>query len=185
MIWMRHPLGQPFTLPLTTIAPLDGVAVAARGRSPDGALWPMLASITDSAAGTILIDASAVGRVWPEGVVWLDLRLSRADKVVHSQTLGLIVMGEAALAEADRRAAAPVAGLDQRRVWTTEGEVLDALCRRELGAERHVGTVLDLNPGLAAFGPVMPAGVGVILPVTPATASGAVATPLRLWGAGA
>lgn len=65
-------------------------------------------------------------------------------------------------------------------VWrTTSGDMLDAICRAHYGTEAQVPAVLDANPGLAALGPVYPAGVLITLPVIAAPA-----TPgqLRLWG---
>jgi phage tail protein X len=181
MIWFKRTLGEPFELRLATIAPLDGVSATAAARGVTGALWPMTVTVTDSAQGIIEIDGRGVGRVWPAGVLWLDLRLTRADRVVHSDTFGLVVLDAAASAEDALRAAAATPGLGQRRVWSQAGEVLDALCLRELGAEHHAAAVLDLNPGLAAFGPILPAGAGILLPetVTPDTA----APTVRLWGA--
>lgn len=63
---------------------------------------------------------------------------------------------------------------------TQDGDVLDAICLAELGSEAHVTAVLDLNPGLAALGPVYTAGVVIVLPVIQAEA---VRTgEVRLWG---
>lgn len=66
------------------------------------------------------------------------------------------------------------------RYRTAEGDMLDAICARQLGSAAHVPAVLAANPGLAALGPVYPAGVAILLPdVTPA----AVETgQIRLWG---
>ena len=63
---------------------------------------------------------------------------------------------------------------------TKEGDVLDAICLAQLGSEDHVSAVLDMNPGLAALGPIYPAGVVIELPVvvTSAVKTGEV----RLWG---
>lgn len=66
-----------------------------------------------------------------------------------------------------------------RTYRTLQGDVLDAVCRAELGGEAQVAAVLDLNPGLAALGPVYPAGVLITLPdavVAP------VVQQIRLWG---
>lgn len=181
MIWLKRALGEPFELSLATLAPLTGVAVAAAARSPEGALWPMAASVTDVDAGTLRVDGRGVGRVWPVGIVWMDLRLSRGDRVVHSDTFGIVVLDAEGLAEDARRAAAPAPGLGQRLVWSTDREMLDAICRRGLGAERHAAAVLDLNPGLAALGPILTAGVGLLLPEALASGAG-MQTPVRLWG---
>lgn len=62
---------------------------------------------------------------------------------------------------------------------TIDGEVLDAICKRELGSEAHVPAVLEANPHLADLGPVYDAGVRINLPVvTEPVSKGAI----RLWG---
>lgn len=62
---------------------------------------------------------------------------------------------------------------------TRDGDVLDAICKAELGAEAHVTAVLEANPRLAARGPVYPAGLRIVLPdVSAVVAQGDV----RLWG---
>lgn len=63
---------------------------------------------------------------------------------------------------------------------TQQGDVLDAICLSELGSEAHVTAVLDLNLGLAAMGPIYPAGVEITLPtiITSTVKTGEV----RLWG---
>lgn len=65
-------------------------------------------------------------------------------------------------------------------VWrTTDGDMLDAICKAHYGTEAQVAAVLEANRGLAALGPVYPPGVLIKLPViaTPATAG-----QIRLWG---
>lgn len=65
-------------------------------------------------------------------------------------------------------------------VWrTTTGDMLDAICRAHYGTEAQVPAVLAANPGLAARGPVYPAGVLITLPVVVAPAE---AGQIRLWG---
>lgn len=66
------------------------------------------------------------------------------------------------------------------RVYRTiDGDMLDLICHRELGASAHVPAVLAANPGLAALGPVYSAGVSITLPdVAEPVATGQV----RLWG---
>ena len=57
-----------------------------------------------------------------------------------------------------------------------QGETLDAICWRVLGRTEGVTEqAYDLNPHLAALGPVLPGGTRVTLPET-ATAT---ATPVR------
>ena len=51
---------------------------------------------------------------------------------------------------------------------TSDGDVVDAVCRRYYGREAGaVEAVLEANPGLADLGPVLPAGVLVTLPDLP------------------
>lgn len=66
-----------------------------------------------------------------------------------------------------------------RRVITRDGDMLDALCKVHLGSEDLVMAVLDLNPGLAARGPVYPAGIAVLFPDTAAAPA---QSEIRLWG---
>lgn len=48
---------------------------------------------------------------------------------------------------------------------TVDGDMLDHLCWRHYGQEWDtVEIVLAANPGLAALGPVLPAGVTITLP---------------------
>ncbi|WP_413874175.1 tail protein X [Albidovulum sp.] len=62
---------------------------------------------------------------------------------------------------------------------TREGDMLDAVCKAELGAEAHVAAVLDANPHLADLGPVYAAGVLIALP---AVSTPAARGDIRLWG---
>lgn len=62
---------------------------------------------------------------------------------------------------------------------TRDGDMLDAICKTRLGSEAHVSAVLAANPGLAARGPVYPAGVLITLP---ATTEPVVRGQIRLWG---
>lgn len=62
---------------------------------------------------------------------------------------------------------------------TIDGDMLDAICKAELGSEAHVPAVLEANPHLADLGSVYPAGIVITLPaVVPVVATGAI----RLWG---
>ena len=68
-----------------------------------------------------------------------------------------------------------------RTYRTMDGDMLDAICKAELGDEALAPAVLDTNPGLAALGPVYPAGVIVMLPdIAPPVTTARV----RLWGRG-
>ncbi|TKA94995.1 phage tail protein [Cereibacter changlensis] len=62
---------------------------------------------------------------------------------------------------------------------TIDGDMLDAICKAELGSEAHVPTVLEANPHLADLGPIYPAGIIITLPaVSTVVATGTI----RLWG---
>ena len=61
-----------------------------------------------------------------------------------------------------------------------EGDVLDAICARHYGDTPHrVEDVIAANPGLAAFGPVLPSGLIVKLPEVEDTARER--PVIRLW----
>jgi phage tail protein X len=62
---------------------------------------------------------------------------------------------------------------------TAEGDMLDAICKRELGSEAQVPAVLAANPRLADIGPVYPAGLRITLPDPVAPAA---PRQIRLWG---
>jgi phage tail protein X len=63
---------------------------------------------------------------------------------------------------------------------TKQNDVLDDVVFRFYGGtdNRIVETVLEANPGLSDFGPVLPAGLTVKLPERPTAAK---ATITRLW----
>lgn len=51
---------------------------------------------------------------------------------------------------------------------TRDGDTLDLVCFDHYGKEavnQSVVAVLEANPGLADYGPVLPAGIAIILPV--------------------
>lgn len=55
-----------------------------------------------------------------------------------------------------------------RTVYAHQGETLDALLHRVLGATAGVTEqVLELNPGLAERGPILPEGTAVQIPDAP------------------
>lgn len=62
---------------------------------------------------------------------------------------------------------------------TSDGDILDAICKRELGSEAHVTAVLAVNPRLADLGPVYPPGLAITLPEV---AAATVPRQVRLWG---
>ncbi|MGM0912779.1 MAG: tail protein X [Pseudomonadota bacterium] len=66
------------------------------------------------------------------------------------------------------------------RVRTHQGETLDSLCYRVLGTTAGVTEqALEMNPGLAELGPILPHGTLVELPEEPPT--GAVVDTVQLW----
>lgn len=68
------------------------------------------------------------------------------------------------------------------RVRTIQGDTVDALCWRELGATTGVvEAVLELNRDLADLGPILPTGTLVQLPDrSPATTTPVIPTQ-QLW----
>lgn len=67
-------------------------------------------------------------------------------------------------------------------VQTRSGEMLDAVVHRFYGKTgKTVEAVLDANPHLAGFGPVLPAGTTILLP--PHTRNTLEEpTQIKLWG---
>lgn len=66
------------------------------------------------------------------------------------------------------------------QIRANQGDTVDTLCWRHLGSTDPVESVLLLNPGLAAIGPILPEGTAVTLPE--ATQAAAQTTPtLQLW----
>lgn len=64
------------------------------------------------------------------------------------------------------------------RYRTKDGDVLDLICRHHYGDAPHsVEAVHDANPGLAAHGPILPAGIVIDLP----EAQPAEPQTIRLW----
>lgn len=56
------------------------------------------------------------------------------------------------------------------QVRSQQSDTVDQLCWRHLGrTEAVVETMLEINPGLAAHGPILPTGTLVTLPDIPIT----------------
>lgn len=68
-----------------------------------------------------------------------------------------------------------------RSYRTRQGDMLDAICKAELGSEAHAPAVLATNPRLADLGPVYPAGLVIQLPEVAAAVAPGSGT-IRLWG---
>ena len=67
------------------------------------------------------------------------------------------------------------------QVRTHQNDTVDQLCWRHLGkTERVVEATLELNPGLAAAGPILPAGMAITLP-DHATMPAATRLIVNLW----
>jgi phage tail protein X len=66
-------------------------------------------------------------------------------------------------------------------IITSDGDMLDAVCKRRYGRESVVPLVLEANPHLAKQPAILTAGLKVILPDLPETPE---ANPpeIRLWG---
>ena len=62
---------------------------------------------------------------------------------------------------------------------TTEGDMVDEICKAHYGSEAMTEAVYEANPGLAARGPILPKGVEITLPEQ---APAPVRKPVRLWG---
>lgn len=66
------------------------------------------------------------------------------------------------------------------RYRTSDGDTVDYVCWRHYGRTAEtVEVVLEANPGLAARGPVLPAGVEIELPAIEEPER---QTLVRLWG---
>lgn len=65
-------------------------------------------------------------------------------------------------------------------VMSHQNDTVDLICYRHYGYTAGITEqVLDTNPGLAARGPVLPAGVTITLPDNPTRA--AVSNTINLW----
>jgi len=59
----------------------------------------------------------------------------------------------------------PVSRSVYRTIRTIDGDMLDVICLHHYGhAHRYVEAVLSANPGLADQGPVLSAGIVIVLP---------------------
>ena len=64
-------------------------------------------------------------------------------------------------------------------VTTQAGDTVDLICWRHRGVTANVSEqTLAMNPGLAARGPVLPAGVAITLPDVPALP---IRETVKLW----
>lgn len=62
---------------------------------------------------------------------------------------------------------------------TRDGDVVDRIVWDHYEDLGQLDAVMTANPGLAARGPVLPAGIEITLPPRPVAP---VQTPIRLWG---
>lgn len=61
------------------------------------------------------------------------------------------------------------------------GETLDAVLWRVLGATGAIALVYAANPGLAALGPILPAGTGITIPAAAETSPAPLREDVKLW----
>lgn len=64
-------------------------------------------------------------------------------------------------------------------IITRDGDMLDELLWQHLGTDAQIAAGFEANPGLAALGPVLPAGLRVRLPEARPLRQGG---QVRLWG---
>ncbi|QSQ38936.1 tail protein X [Xanthomonas translucens] len=68
------------------------------------------------------------------------------------------------------------------RVYAQQGDTVDLLCWRYLGSTTGlVEQALELNPGLAQLGLVLPHGTAVDLPEVSTTTNAAATATVQLW----
>lgn len=68
------------------------------------------------------------------------------------------------------------------RVYAQQGDTVDLLCWRHLGSTAGlVEKTLELNPGLAQLGLVLPHGTAVDLPEVSSTTNAAAVATVQLW----
>ena len=68
------------------------------------------------------------------------------------------------------------------RVYAQQGDTVDLLCWRYLGSTTGlVEQTLELNPGLAQLGLVLPHGTAVDLPEVSSTTNAAAVATVQLW----
>ncbi|MDQ8035390.1 MAG: tail protein X [Bordetella sp.] len=68
------------------------------------------------------------------------------------------------------------------RVIAQQGDTVDVLCWRHLGSTAGlVERTLELNPGLAQLGLILPHGTAVDLPEVSTTTNAAAVTTVQLW----
>lgn len=68
-----------------------------------------------------------------------------------------------------------------RAAVSQSGETLDALLWRVIGATAALATVYAANPGLAALGPILPAGTEVTIPTAAEASPAPLREDVKLW----
>ncbi|MFN4058232.1 MAG: tail protein X [Roseinatronobacter sp.] len=166
MIALRRQRGAPVTLRLTLAFALADVSVAAAIRDDLGNVWPFGVRL-DAQARIVELDAGVDARILPAGRLYFDIRFTRNDIVVHTITVLLVLLDDLSADDAalvERTALRQRAALEGRVYLTVEGDVLDAICARELGSDALAPRVLNAQPRLADLGPILPDGVAILLP---------------------
>ncbi|MGP9788957.1 tail protein X [Roseinatronobacter sp. NSM] len=184
MIRFRRQRGEPLVLRLTTPFALADIEIASSLRNDLGGAWHLAATVLDVDAGLFELDAGVDARVLPAGRLWFDIRFRRFGENVHTLTFRLDLLDDIAAentALTDRAQYNARAQSDGRVYLTREGDMLDAICQTELGADALAPQLLDAHPRLAELGPVYPAGLALFLPtrdrlVAPRTRR------ITLWG---
>lgn len=184
MIRFRRQRGEPLVLRLTTPFALVDFEIASSLRDDLGGTWHLNASIIDADAGLFELNAGVDARVLPAGRLWFDIRFRRFGQTVHTLTFRLDLLDDIAAensALADRAQYSARAQSDGRVYLTREGDILDAICHTELGADAFAPQLLDAHPRLAELGPIYPAGLALFLPARDRLVAPRAAR-ITLWG---
>lgn len=184
MIRFRRQQGAPLTLRLAAPLSLADVQIAASLRDDRGDAWSLAIAIEDAAGGVFTLDAGVDARILPAGRLWFDIRFRRNDIQIHTMTFGLFLVDDldaANLALDARQSLTGRPAVDGQIYVTSEGDMLDLVCWRELGDDSVTPQVLNANPRLADLGPIYPAGVAIFLPAR-TTLAPPRAARITLWG---
>ena len=68
-----------------------------------------------------------------------------------------------------------------RTATSQSGETLDAVLWRVIGATGALALVYAANPGLAALGPILPAGTSITIPTAAEASPAPLREDVKLW----